>query len=79
MAPLDIEELKGKMHNVTMRDSTTKAMTIVEAIKAHDDKTKNSNIHTRFKVQMGNEKCEEILTHSKLMCHLNNLNEGSSH
>ena len=62
-----------------MEDSTTQEMTIVEAIKAHDDRTTNNCIHTKFKVQMGNEKCEDTIAHNKLMDHLNNLDEGSTH
>ena len=50
MALLDVDELIGKTLNMTMEDSTTQEMTIVEAIKAHDDKTKSSNTHTKFKV-----------------------------
>ena len=79
MALIDIEDLIGKTLNVTMEDATTQEMTIVEAIKAHDDKTKNSNIHTKFKIQKGEERYEEILTYNELMDHLNNLDEGSIH
>ena len=52
-------------------------MTIAEAIKAHNGETKNSKVHTKFKVQMGKEKCQEITTCKELMDHLNNLDEGS--
>ena len=65
MALIDKEEFIGKMLNEMMEDDTREAMIIVEAIKAHDRETKNSKIHTKFKAQMGKEKCEEIVTHNK--------------
>ena len=49
----------------------------MDAIKNHEENTKQSSIHTKFKIKHSKDKYEEIITYNELMDHLNKLEDGA--
>ena len=57
MALIEIEEIMGKPLRIVMDDQSTQEITIVDAIKEHENNAINSPQHTKFKVSRGKDKC----------------------
>ena len=76
MVFIDVEELIGKSFDVRQDDNTTSKITVVDAIRNHEENTKQNSVHTKFKVKHNKDKYEEILTYNELMDHLHKLEDG---
>ena len=77
MAFIDVEDLIGKSFDLSQDDGTTSKITVVDAIKNHEENTKQSSIHTKFKIKHSKDKYEEIITYNELMDHLSKLEDGA--
>ena len=77
MAFIDVEDLIGKSFDLSESDGSTSKITVVDAIKNHEENTKQSSVHTKFKIQHNNDKYEEIITYNELMDYLNKLEDGA--
>ena len=77
MAFIDVEDLIGKSFDLSQDDGTTSKITVVDAIKNHEENTKQSSIHTKFKIKQSKDKYEEIITYNELMDHLSKLEDGA--
>ena len=76
MAFIDFEELIGESFDVRQDDNTTSKKLVVDAIRNHEEDTKENSVHTKFKVKHNKDKYEEILTYNELMDHLHKLEDG---
>ena len=55
MAFIDVEDLIGKSFDLSKDDGTTSKITVVDAIKNHEENTKQSSIHTKFRIKHNKE------------------------
>ena len=63
MAYIDTEDLVGKTFNILEDDNgNISKLTVIDAIKNHEDDTKHNTIHTKFRVQHEKNNYEDILT-----------------
>ena len=76
MALIDVEDLIGRTFKMEKDNSQPSEVTTVDAIKNHQDNVQTDSIHTKFRIKHTNDDCEELLTHNKLMDHLDKQEDG---
>ena len=77
MAIIDVEDLVGSTFPMPNSSGKQCETTIVEAIRYHEDRAKNSSEHVKFKVRRNNDLYEDILTYNEIMDHINEHRESS--
>ena len=77
MAFIDVEDLIGKSFNIHNNDDNVSEITVMDAIKNHEENTNQSSVHTKFRIRHIKDKYEEIITYNELMDHLNKLEDGA--
>ena len=70
MAIIDVEDLVGRTFNLPDKDCKEDQVTIVEAIKDHEAKTRNNSTNTKLRVHHNKADYEEILTYNDLVDHI---------
>ena len=77
MAFIDVEDLIGKSFDICNDDDTVSKLTVIDAIKNHQDDIDENSTHTKFRLKYNKDKYEEILTYNEHKDHLNNLEDGA--
>ncbi len=61
------EELVGKTFGITLEDGQTNTIRIVEAIRNHQDKVRESSDTVQFRCSINKDAYEEILTYNQIL------------
>ena len=60
MALIDVEDLIGKTFNMENNNSEPSEVTIVDAIKNHQDNIQTDSTHTKFRIKWTKDNCRNF-------------------